>query len=551
MINERKLSKAELKKREDIIMNMKDNKRDLVKKYGKDAEAVMYGRATNMAKKQTKEMRDPKLTELIKDALKNPKKADLNKDGKLSDYEKTRGAAIEKNIDEVEMPNAIINKFSNEIKDAQTLAKAMLGIYDAIQDKEQKDYSKNQKFDKVLNYLRDLSDDEVESVKEDLDLGHEDNEPGMIKGDLYQIGKASMALYKVLDQFDDMGEVDLPSWWQSKIFKAKEAVVGAQEYLDFELNEPKIDAVVDATIDVVDETVEDYITSVDDLTEENITEAMNMNKWRRAYNGKAFAKKIVYLEDYNGNKKRYAIYFKYKETPSKDVVFLKESHFGGHSGSGSAFAMSNLQNKPTYQFTSDDKFEWDNEEEFDAFIAEGPKGLEGLLSFFLGGGNVDDAIRSWFDTGVTDKSKLRIGPAEYYPDAAINESTSLSENMSDKEYFLFLNDLRDSGKTNMFGATPYLQDAFGLEKKEAREILTRWMKSFSENIAEGLPKGFWDKKIDAKDEDQDGKVDESYDNLVDKIKKSGKSDKAAKAIAGAVASYKAKGGGKGPTAKQK
>ena len=62
-------------------------------------EAVMYGRATNMAKKQTKEMRDPKITELIKDALKNPKKADLDKDGKLSDYEKTRGAAIEKSME--------------------------------------------------------------------------------------------------------------------------------------------------------------------------------------------------------------------------------------------------------------------------------------------------------------------------------------------------------------------------------------------------------------------------------------------------------------------
>jgi len=30
--------------------------------------------------------------------LANPKKADLDKDGKLSSYEKTRGTAIEKNM---------------------------------------------------------------------------------------------------------------------------------------------------------------------------------------------------------------------------------------------------------------------------------------------------------------------------------------------------------------------------------------------------------------------------------------------------------------------
>ena len=47
------------------------------------------------------------------------------------------------------------------------------------------------------------------------------------------------------------------------------------------------------------------------------------------------------------------------------------------------------------------------------------------------------------------------------------------------------------------------------------------------------------------------KIKEDYASLVSKLKKQGKSEKAAKAIAGAMASYKAKGGGKGPTAKQK
>ena len=64
-----KLSKDELAKREEIILNMKKNKRDLVKKYGKDAEAVMYGRATNMAKQQTETMNRTRIREMVKQAL--------------------------------------------------------------------------------------------------------------------------------------------------------------------------------------------------------------------------------------------------------------------------------------------------------------------------------------------------------------------------------------------------------------------------------------------------------------------------------------------------
>lgn len=62
---------------------------------------------------------------------------------------------------------------------------------------------------------------------------------------------------------------------------------------------------------------------------------------------------------------------------------------------------------------------------------------------------------------------------------------------------------------------------------------------------EGLSKGYWAKETPG------GKMEESFKQLVGKLKKQGKSEKAATSIAGAVASYKAKGGGKGPTAKQK
>ena len=43
--------------------------------------------------------------------------------------------------------------------------------------------------------------------------------------------------------------------------------------------------------------------------------------------------------------------------------------------------------------------------------------------------------------------------------------------MTDNKYWIFLEKLRRSGETNMFGATPYLETAFDLECKESHEIL--------------------------------------------------------------------------------
>lgn len=48
-------------------------------------------------------------------------------------------------------------------------------------------------------------------------------------------------------------------------------------------------------------------------------------------------------------------------------------------------------------------------------------------------------------------------------------------------YFDFLDDLRESGITNMYGAVPYLVQEFPeLSKEEAKKILLSWMETFSE-----------------------------------------------------------------------
>ncbi len=50
-----------------------------------------------------------------------------------------------------------------------------------------------------------------------------------------------------------------------------------------------------------------------------------------------------------------------------------------------------------------------------------------------------------------------------------------------EEHLVFLDNLRESGVTNMYGATPYIKDEYPeLSRKEGKDLLLYWMKSFSE-----------------------------------------------------------------------
>lgn len=48
------------------------------------------------------------------------------------------------------------------------------------------------------------------------------------------------------------------------------------------------------------------------------------------------------------------------------------------------------------------------------------------------------------------------------------------------EHLVYLDELRESGETNMYGARPYLMEGFDLNKTDARVVLSYWMASFGE-----------------------------------------------------------------------
>ena len=171
------------------IVNDPKRRNILVRKYGKNAENVAYGTAVNQVKKQA--------------------------------------------ANSIEEPQPEETMENNRLREM---------VIDALTEKKKPfpDLTGDGKVTKA-----DILKARGVELDEDLDLGHTDDEPHMIKAELAEIGKAAMELYKMVDQFEGPQEVDFPGWWQSKITTAKNMISSAKHYLEFELEEPKIDAMVD------------------------------------------------------------------------------------------------------------------------------------------------------------------------------------------------------------------------------------------------------------------------------------------------------------------
>ena len=74
-----------------------------------------------------------------------------------------------------------------------------------------------------------------ESVNEDLDVGHQDDEPNMLKSTVLELVEYGTKLLEKLEKYDAVPEeVDFPNWWQAKVILSKEYIQKAYHFLDSE-----------------------------------------------------------------------------------------------------------------------------------------------------------------------------------------------------------------------------------------------------------------------------------------------------------------------------
>ena len=259
LIMENKYKDMFLEKRQEYINTFLKNKDSFMKRYGKNAENVMVGRAVNNANSYIEKMKKQDLKELVRTILTKEEPVKESKNKLTEDWGSSDQTAMNQSIhkdlgEPKEMPSPFDPEFEAAIKSAVDFYWDEWDEYrtnrDGLINHAKRAYYRSY-FPKEFKGFTEMFSENLnnKNINEDIDLGHQDDEPHMIKGELYQIGKYAMELYSMLEEYDEMNqEVDFPAWWQAKITTAKNMMSGVKHYLEFEINEPAIDAAVDKAI---------------------------------------------------------------------------------------------------------------------------------------------------------------------------------------------------------------------------------------------------------------------------------------------------------------
>ena len=208
----------------------------------------------------------------------------------------TVGPAISYLVNSSMIPQVVQSKFNawesnNEgenygIKELEDLLAIAL---EYIERKDESEYSKNTEdmFDYESEYQDEEEDDyddydeeEDEYFQEgsathdqggDLDVGHQDDEPSMLKASAFETAEYAAKLVKKLAHYDKHdGEVDFPNWWQKKLILARDYMSAAFHYLDSEEKQPAIDqlaleSVSEVSLNKIQKSYDQTISIMKDL----------------------------------------------------------------------------------------------------------------------------------------------------------------------------------------------------------------------------------------------------------------------------------------------
>lgn len=73
---------------------------------------------------------------------------------------------------------------------------------------------------------------------EDLHIGHQDDEPGMLAQTVYEIANYAADVHKMLKFYESLGQdVNFPNWWQAKVILARDYIAKASHWLEYETRE--------------------------------------------------------------------------------------------------------------------------------------------------------------------------------------------------------------------------------------------------------------------------------------------------------------------------
>ena len=378
----------------------------------------------------------------------------------------------------------------------------------------------------------------------DLDVGHQDDEPRMIKKDIYNMGKYAMELYKKLDQYDDMGgEVDFPHWWQSKITKAKSMLQSAYDYLDGEEKIIQIDAIME----------EDELTKSEKKKLKKVSSQLKKSVKAHDKQSKIIDKAISetkkeselgtqikdYIKDQLKGKSSKEI-TKYSRTNPKKIPKEIGNKYGWgkdirklQNATGIIQKMLAPMKKGGNIKETGEKIAGDNMKKYKEGNMEENRLTELIKSALMGpvdeGNAFAAAVQQAKEDGKKPGDKFTVDGKEY---------TLKKEHLS--EYASLARYDKDGNKTvTTIDDIDILPRHKRLQHEMAFNDFITTLKALGYDIPEGtLP--------------MEENVDESFDSLVKKVdKEKGYSKKDAQRVAGYIANRKRAGAGKGPTKKMK